>query len=77
MLLEPGEDAQLDIGERAHGQRHPLGRQTVDEPRILDAAHPVIDPLDPEHVERLPDVLGRPLLAGVRDGPEAVVARTS
>ena len=38
---------------------------------VLDGRDPVVDAAHLEHVERVGDVLGRALLAGVRDGDEA------
>ena len=35
----------------------------------------MVEPVDAEHVERLADVVGRPLLAGMRDQPQARGAR--
>ena len=43
----------------------------MNERTILQAAHTVIDSLGAENVECLPDVLGRTLFSGVRNGTEA------
>ena len=58
----------LDSGQRVSGTRS--RDQPLDQRRVLHAAQPVVDALDPEDVERLGDVLGRALLAGVRDLPQ-------
>src|ERR1039458_4505138 len=65
---------QAHVGERADGQRDPLGAQARHQGRVLQATVPVIDAGDPQQVERLPDVTGRPLLAGVGDTAEALAA---
>ena len=67
--------ASFTFDERADGERDLLGHQPVDQRGVLDAAHAVIDARDVEQVERLPDVLGRALLAGVRDRQEPLGAR--
>src|SRR4029453_5880655 len=72
VLPELGEDAQLHVGERADRQRHLLRDEPLDETVVFGAPHAVIDAAYAEQVERLPDVLGRPLLARVRDGEEAL-----
>ena len=78
VLLERVDDPQLDVRERADGQRDPIGLEPLNQATILQAAHAVIDPLGAEQVERLPDVLGRALLAGVGDGPEPrAIARSN
>ena len=61
------EDAQLDVRQRADRERDPVGPEPLDEARVLEAADAVVDPPRLQHVERLPDVLGRPFLAGVGD----------
>ena len=70
-VRQRGEDTEPHVRERADREGHPLGDQPGDEPRVLEAANPVIDPLDAQEVERLPDVLGRSFLAGVGHRPEA------
>ena len=37
----------------------------------------VVDAVDAQHVDRLPDIVGRPLLAGMGDQQEARVARAA
>ena len=49
--------------------------ETSDELFILEAAVPMVNPVDGQHVERLPDVLGRALLARVSDAMEALSSR--
>ncbi len=71
VLAERGKDLQLHVGEGTDGQRDLLGRQPLDEPVIFQATHAVIDAPRLQHVERLPDVLGRTLLAGVRHARQA------
>jgi hypothetical protein len=41
------EDAQLDVRQRAHRQRHALARQPLHQRRALGAAHAVVDALAP------------------------------
>ncbi len=61
------EHAELHVRERADGQRHLLRHQPVDQRVVLHAPDAVVDPEDVQHVERLADVLRRPLLPRVRD----------
>ena len=63
----------FDSGHTVSGD--PLAREPLDQRRVLDAAHAVVDALDVQHVERLPDVRGRPLLAGVGDAVQAARPR--
>ncbi len=71
MLLQGGKDPELHIGERAHGERDLLRRQPRHEAVVLQAPHAVIDAPRLKDIQRLPDVLGRALLAGVHDAREA------
>jgi predicted outer membrane lipoprotein len=57
------EHAQLDVGQRAHRERHALARQALHQGRVLGAAHAVVDALHLQHVERGADVGRRALLA--------------
>ena len=50
---EPVEDAQLEVRQRADGQRDALAREPLDQRRVLDAAHAVVDALGVQQVERL------------------------
>ena len=65
MLLERRKDLQLDVRQRADGERNLFLDQPVNQSLVLGAAHAVIDAARLEHVERFPDVGGRPLLAGM------------
>ena len=65
--------AQPDVGQRADGERHAVGDQPADQRRVLDAADAVVDALDAQHVQRLPDVVRRTLLPGVGDLAEPEV----
>ena len=75
MVSERIDDPQPHVRQRAHGQGNTLGCQPIHEAIVLDAAHAMVDALDVENVERLPDVLGRALLPRVRDGPQPLRAR--
>src|SRR3546814_20261106 len=70
MAGEVAHDAELEVRERADGERHALGREARDERGVLEAAVAMVDAVDLEQVERLMHIFGRPLLAGVRDDPE-------
>ena len=67
-------DAQLEVRERADGQRHALADQPLDQRRILERAVAVVDAVDVQEVERLPDVVGRSLLAGMGDPLQPALA---
>src|SRR6185436_4577869 len=60
-----------EVRQRADGQRDALAREPLDQPRALDAANAVIDPLRVQHVEGALDVGRRSLLAGVGDAVQA------
>ena len=64
----------FDSGHTVSGMRS--RDQAVDEPVVLEAAHAVVDALDAEQVERLPDVLRRAFLPRVRDRAQALGSRT-
>ena len=68
------EDAQLDVRQRAHGQRDPCRCQALDQRRIVDAANAVVDSLHAQQVDRGGDVRRGPLLAGMRDDVQAQLA---
>ncbi len=55
--LEPG------VGEGADGERQPGIGQITEQLGIVGRAHPVIDTTHLQLVDRLPDVVGRPLFA--------------
>src|SRR5215471_5108329 len=69
--LQRREDLQPDVRERTNRQRNAAPRQFLDERRVLDAPHAMVDPKNAEDVEGLADVGGRPLLTRVRDGKQA------
>ncbi len=71
VLRDRGDAAEPDVGQRADRQRRPVGREPPQQRRVLDAADAVVDPLHPEQVDRLPDVVRRAFLPGVRDGVQA------
>ena len=72
MRREVGHHRERHVRQRTHRQRDLLGDEAVDERRVLETADAVVDPADAEVVEGLAHVLGRALLAGVRDGEEAL-----
>jgi hypothetical protein len=59
------EDAQLDVGQRAHRQRHARRRQALHQRRVFGAAHAVVDALHLQHVQRSLDVGRRAFFAGM------------
>ncbi|MCY1307573.1 hypothetical protein D9M70_575030 [compost metagenome] len=71
MVAQVRVDLELDVGQRAHRQRHALARQALDQRGIVDGMHAVVDALDLEDVECVGDVLRRTFLAGVRDQVQA------
>jgi hypothetical protein len=75
VLREILHDAQLEVRQRAHGERDAVAHEPRHERRILVAAHAVIDALDLEDVEGIGDVGGGAFLAGMGDGAEADAAR--
>ena len=74
MVREIVDHAQPQVGERAHRQRHAVAREPRDQRVVFERAVAVIDALDAEHVERLPDIVRRPFLAGMR-GQEKPASR--
>ena len=70
-----GDDAELEVGERADGERHLLAREPLGQRRVLERAVAVVEPVDLEDVERLVDISGRPFLAGMGDALEARARR--
>ena len=62
-----GDDAELEVGERADGERHLLARQPLDQSRVLERAVAMVEPVDLQNVERLVDIIGRTFLAGMGD----------
>ena len=69
------DDAKPEIGERADRQRNPVAGQAGGQRLVLQRAVAVIDTIDPEQVDRLPDIVGRPFLAGMGHEAEACLAR--
>ncbi len=65
------EHAQLDVGQRTHGERHGLGPQSSHQVGVLDAADAVVDALHGEDVQSLADVTRRPLLARMGDSTKS------
>ena len=76
VVLQILNHAQLQVRQRAHRQRHPLGRQAPHQRFVLHGAVAVIHPVDVQQVQRLVHIGGRALLAGVRDALQAQRART-
>ena len=75
MLGEAGEDAQLDVGGRAHVQRHPLARQPLDQRRVLDGAGTVVDAPHAEQVDHVAHPVRPGRLAGVCGHAEPELGR--
>ena len=69
------ENPQLDVGQRANGERHVAVDQLAHQLRILDAAHPVIDARHLEQFDGITDVTRRTFFARVRDREKTGVAR--
>ena len=65
MSVERWNDLQRDVREWTDRQRNALGGETIDEFCRFEAPNPVVDPLDPERVERAFDIAGGPLFSGV------------
>ena len=65
VVAQLGEHAQLLVRQRAHGERYALGRQALRQRGVVHRLHAVVDALDTQHIQRLPDVFGRAFLAGV------------
>jgi len=74
VLRQVGEHAELEVRQRADGQRNAVLREALHQFRVLGALHAVVDTLDLQHVERAPDVLGRALFSRVGDEVEAQLA---
>ena len=68
-------DAEALVGQRTDGERDTRLRQPRDQRRIVHRPDAMIDPLGAEQVERLGDVGGRPLLAGMGDTAQAEPVR--
>ncbi|MCY1225920.1 hypothetical protein D9M72_381320 [compost metagenome] len=75
MVAQVGVDLELDVRQRAHGQRHALARQACHQRRIVDGAHAVVDALHLEDVECVGDVLRRTFLARVGHQVQAQLTR--
>ena len=71
VVLHAPEHPQLDVGQRAHGERNALFCQPFDQGVILHTAHAVVDAFHLEQVQRFVDVFGRALLAGMRRRAQA------
>jgi hypothetical protein len=71
---EVREHAQLEVRQRAHGERNAVLRKPLHQRRVFRALHAVVDALDLQHIERAPHVLGRPLLTRMRDQVQAQLA---
>src|SRR5580700_9434382 len=75
MCREVWHYVQAHVRERAHRKRHAFGTQSRDELGIVETAHPVVDGRNFEQIERLPNILGAGLLAGMGYGEKALRAR--
>ena len=60
-----------DVGQRAYGERNPIGDQAADESVVFHGPDAVVYALGAQDVESLPDVVRRAFLAGVGDPVEA------
>ena len=67
--------AQFEVGQRAQGQRHRLGRQPPDQRCIGERGVAVVDALDLERIQRAANILRRTFFAGVGDAAVALFAR--
>ena len=65
VVLDRVDDADRHVRRRAGGHRNPPVGHLGDERRIVEQAHAVVDPLDPEHLDAGADVGDRALLAEV------------
>ena len=63
---EVGVDAERDVGDRAHLERHPGLHDAVEQLGVLGTAYAVPEPSRAEAVQALADVLGAAQLAAVR-----------
>src|SRR5262249_18818385 len=70
MPAEVVDDAEAQIGERADRQPHAVAAEAGSEGGILERAIAVVDAVDTENVERLPDITRWPLFAGMGDQPQ-------
>ena len=70
------EHAQLGVGQRAYGQRDLLVDDALHQAFVFNGAHTMIDTLDLEQVQGLPDVLRRAFFTGVGNGQEAFITGT-
>ncbi len=71
MVSQSVHHAQGHVGQRAHGQRGTAVAHLNDQLGILQGAHAVVDALDTEQLDGLPDVVRAALLPRVRDQPQA------
>ena len=69
------DDAEPEIRQRADRERNLVAGEAGNEGLVLHGADPVIDPLDPQDVDRLPDIVRRAFLAGM--GHQAETPRPS
>ena len=67
MILDRRHHPKLEVGERADRQGHLLAGQSRDQGRIFQGAIAVVQPVDPQHIQRLGDIGRRAFLAGVGD----------
>ncbi len=74
MVRELRDHTELEIGKRADRQQDAVARQSLDQNRIFQRPHAMIDPFDTEHVDRLPDIIGRPFLSRMGEEMKACFA---
>ena len=66
-------DAELEVGQRADREGQALVDDAADERVVFQRAVAVVDAVDLEQVQRLPDVLRRAFFAGVGDAQQAAL----
>ena len=66
-----GDDAELEVGERADGERHLLARQPLDQGGVLERAVAVVEPVDLAGCRAPRGHSGRAFLAGMGDALQA------
>src|SRR5260370_22696389 len=76
MRRHVGDAAQPQIGQWADRERDLLAGDPRRELGILERPVAVIDALDPQQIERLADIVGRPLFPRMRDRVQAKPAGT-
>ena len=71
VVLQSGHPAQAQIGQRADRQRHAAVGEPAGQGGVFQRPVAMIEPVDLQQVQRLDDIVRRPLLAGMGDPLEA------